>query len=263
MTATNLFGEAPEQQPQKFPISYIGTKNQRQCTSEEKSILTSALIKYMRLGDIDKCIEIFWKMQITGVPQSYMVRRICAFTWEDAVGGEILVWGNALHDTWQHDSDNAIMRTIIACCKAPKFWDWEWPNKVYSDIRNEHELEVARIRIREEVKQKAQEGIVIDDFPYWCHDHYTIQGRYLGATKLDHPNNRYSGILQGGLNMRAETIAYGRTDPTKPSLFHMPEVVEATQKRMSMDAYLREKGMSNDDFIEAALIYGANLQSNV
>ena len=262
MVDTNLFGERPEQQKQKFAVSYIGTDKQRPCTSEEKSILTSALIKYVRLGDIDKCIEIFWKMQIVGVPQSYMVRRICALAWEDCVGGEILVWANALHDTWQHDSDNAIMRTIIACCKAPKFWQEDWPSHPDCDRRNEAELEVARIRIRETTKKRAQEGIIIDDFPYWCHDHYTIQGRYLGASKKEHPNNRYSGILQGGNNLRAEVLAYGRPTPEKPSLFQMPEVLEATQKMVSMDALLVEKGMSRDDFKKAALVYGSNLHAS-
>ena len=231
----NLFGQTPEQQPRRFPVSTIGTKDHRKCTPEEKSILTSALIKHMRLSDIPRCMETYWKMCVVGVPQEYIVRRVCAFCWEDATGSEILTYATALQSTWIHDPDNAIMRTIIACCKAPKFW---------SDSE-EAELEMLRINIREDVKERAKKGkLVNDDYPPFCRDCYTIQGRFLGAAKKDHPNNRYSGIARGGLNLRAETLAYGALSPDCPSLFDSNAVREAAEQQITIDEWIERKGMT-------------------
>lgn len=239
----NLFGQTREQLPQKFPVSRIDSPDHRRCTSEEKSILTSALIKYMRLGDVERCIELYWRMRIVGVPQEYIVRRVCAFCWEDATGSEILTYATALQTTWQHDSDNAIMRTVIACCKAPKFFQ----------SREEADLEMMRIRIREHVKEQAKQGkLVIDDFPDFCRDCYTIQGRFLGASKKDHPNNRYSGIAQGGLNLRYETLVYGQPSPEKPSLFGSEVVREAAEAHQSVDEYMEEHGMSEKNLRQRA-----------
>ncbi len=234
----DIFGQTREQTPQKFPISSIDTPNHRKCTSEEKSILTSALIKHMRLGATERSIEIYWRMRIVGVPQEYIVRRLCAFCWEDATGSEILTYASALQSTWHHDADNAIMRTIIACTKAPKFWQ----------SREEADLEMLRIRVRETVKEQAKKGrLVIDDFPDWCHDLYSIQGRYMGASKKSHPNNRYSGIALGGLNLRMETLIYGKPSPDKPSLLDSKVVNEASQSYMSVDEYIEANGMILDE----------------
>lgn len=231
----NLFGQTQEQQPRRFPISTIGTKDHRKCTSEEKSILMSALIKHMRLNDIPRCMETYWKMRIVGVSPEYIVRRVCAFCWEDATGSEILVYAATLQATWMHDTDNAIMRTIIACCKAPKFWN----------DPEEARLEMLRIKIREEMKEKAKKGkLVIDDYPDWCHDLYSIQGRYLGAARKDHPNNRYSGIVRGGLNLRAETLAYGVPRPDRPSLFDSKAVRESAEQQITIDEWIEEQGMT-------------------
>lgn len=233
----NLFGQTREQLPQKFPVSRIDSPDHRRCTSEEKSVLTSALIKYMRLGDVERCMELYWRMRIVGVPQEYIVRRVCAFCWEDAVGSEILTYATALQTTWVHDADNAIMRTVIACCKAPKFWS----------SRDEADLEAMRIRVREHVKEKAKKGkLVIDDFPAWVRDLYTIQGREAlkeGKT-LD---CRYSGILRGGNNLRAETIAYGRASPDKPSLYDSEIVRESAKRHQSVDEYMEHIGMNPKD----------------
>lgn len=235
----NLFGQSREQTPQKFPISSIDRPDHRKCTPEEKSILTSALIKHMRLGAIERSIETYWKMRITGVPQEYIVKRLCAFCWEDATGSEILAYAAALQTTWQHDADNAIMRTIIACCKAPKFFH----------SREEADLEVLRIRVRESVKEQARKSLlVIDDFPAWCHDLYCIQGRVLGAGNKAHPNNRYCGILQGGLNLRAETIAYDQPSPDKPSLYDSEAVRESARQRISVDEWIERQGMTVEEW---------------
>jgi len=104
------------------------------------------------------------------------------------------------------------------------------------------------------VKEQAKKGLlVIDDFPSFCRDHYTIQGRALGATRLSHPNNRFCGILQGGLNLRAETIAYGQPSPDKPSLYDSEIVRECAKRIQSVDEYMQEHGITEADMQKKAV----------
>ncbi len=240
----DLFGQTKEQQPQRFPVSTIGTARHRKCTAEEKSITTSALTKFMRLGMIDRSIQVYARMRILGVDPAYVVRRLCAFFWEDAVGIEAAQWAAALDQSYRHDTDNAIERSIIAACKSPHFWDHDRQRDI--DPRSESELEADRLRIKHEEEAKAKRGaMVIDDFPDYCHDVYCIQGRRQGVTEK-HSNCRYSGIIRGGINLRAETICYGRPTPEKPSLFNSDPVVKAAKEWKSLDQWMRENGYDEE-----------------
>lgn len=234
----NLFGQTPEQQPRRFPISTIGTKDHRKCTLEEKSILTSALIKHLRLGDAERSIEIFWRMKVVGLPDSYIVHRLCAFAWEDSNAPEALTYATALKTTWQDDPDNAMTRTILALARLPKFWQ----------SRQGAEDETMRICVRERVKDQAKKGkLVVDDFPEWVRDIYCIQGRMAGVKK-NHPANRYTGIIRGGNNLRAETLAYDAPSPDRPSLFDTDAVRESAEQCISVDEWIEQKGMTVEEW---------------
>lgn len=234
----DLFGQTPEQQPQRFPVSTIGTARHRKCTYEEKSITTSALIKYLRLGDEQRCIEVFWRAKVVGVPDSYIVHRLCAFAWEDSDSVEALTYATALRTTWQDDPDNAMTRTILALCRLPKFWM----------SRQGAEDETMRIKIRESVKEQAKKGkCVIDDFPDFVKDRFTMQGRDLAKAGVK-ISERFSGVIRGGNNLRAETLIYGHPSPDKPSLFDTDVVRESAEAHQSVDQWLEEKGMTVEEW---------------
>lgn len=234
MTNTDLFGMTEEQKPRRFPVSTIGTARHRKSTYEEKSILTSALIKYLRLSDEERSLEIFWRMKVVGVPDSYIVHRLCAFAWEDAEDDRALIFATALKTTGMEDIDNAMQRTILALCRSNKFWQ----------SRQGADDEAKRIAIREHVKEEAKKGkLVIDDFPDWVKDRYTMQGRNLAKTGVK-LSERYSGVIRGGNNLRAETLVYGKPSPDKPSLFDTAVVLDSAEAHQSVDQYLEEKGMT-------------------
>lgn len=238
MTNTDLFGMTEEQKPRRFPVSTIGTARHRKCTYEEKSILTSALIKYLRLSDEPRSLEVFWRMKVVGVPDSYIVHRLCAFAWEDAEDDRALLFATALKTTGMEDIDNAMQRTILALCRCSKFWQ----------SRQGADDEAKRIAIRECVKEEAKKGkLVIDDFPDFVKDRFTMQGRDLAkaGVKL---NERFSGVIRGGCNLRAETIVYGAPSPDKPSLFDTDAVRESAEANQSVDQYLEERGMTVEEW---------------
>lgn len=200
--------------------------------------MTSALIKYLRLGDAPKSIEIFNRMKVVGVPDSYIVHRLCAFAWEDSNSTEALTYVAALKTTWQDDPDNAMTRTILALARLPKFWH----------SRQGAEDETMRLRIREEVLQLAKKGrLIIDDFPAFVRDRFTCQGRMLkkaGAAISE----LFSGTIEGGNHMRAQVLVYGSVSPDHPSLFDTDEVRESAARNLSVDEYLEERGMTVEEW---------------
>jgi hypothetical protein len=166
------------------------------------------------------------------------VHRLCAFAWEDAEDDRALLFATALKTTGADDIDNAMQRTILALCRCKKFWD----------TRQGSNDEATRINIRESVKEQAKKGkLVIDDFPDFVKDRYTMQGRALAkqGVKME---ERFSGVIRGGNNLRAETLLYGAPSPDKPSLFDTDAVRESAEAHQSVDQWLEKQGMTVEEW---------------
>ncbi|MFA5748022.1 MAG: hypothetical protein WC872_02800 [Candidatus Absconditabacterales bacterium] len=203
--------------------------------------LVSYLIKSIRIGDKHKSIAILHTMLNQGIPEIYISRKLVHFASEDSIGSEFFIYAKNVHD-WIRDSGsevNSLSRLILTLCESPKFWESE----------SESYWEGARIFIREFIKDCFSKKIKPFELPEWVFDIYTATGK-MKSNKGEKIDCRYSGVLQGGLYMRAEQKSLGKLDPKKHNkeCAYNQHLLNCMQENLSIDEYIKKYNVRIDDF---------------
>ncbi|MEW6613911.1 MAG: hypothetical protein AB1401_00345 [Thermodesulfobacteriota bacterium] len=147
----------------------------------------SALIKEMRLGNVENALYWLQVTQEAGDSWWYIGRRLLIFTYEDCFGVEAAIYSNA---AWQalnftKDSENILFAWVERLCKLTKFWE----------VEDGQEREWAWHRGRKDIESGKYRPI-----PSYAKDRHSKSGwdEVKAGGSFD---ERFSGTLSGRINM--------------------------------------------------------------
>lgn len=206
--------------------------------------LCSALIKYLRFGDIDRVLEIIWIMISEGHSQFYIAKKLVNFASEDCCSLEAFNYATStfLFIKETKGDPNALEKLAIYLCQQPKFWESEAENK----------MELKRFDIMERIEQNYRDGIKTFEIDDFCYDVHTSKGK--GRIKRgEFCDQRFSGVRAGTAYFcRAVFLRDGKLDPnlSLPENFTAPHIYQAIAEGLDVDDYLKKYDLTPEEFLK-------------